>query len=119
MLIFAYTIGMSEPTITPNFELVARCFRILGDAQRLQIIHVLKERQECSVGELVILLQVSQPSISKHLAVLLGAGLLRRRRAGNMAYFSIAAPFVVELCELMCDGMRAVIEQQVAAMGMA
>jgi DNA-binding transcriptional ArsR family regulator len=119
MLIFAYTKGMIEPTITPNFELVARCFRILGDAQRLQIIHILKERQECSVGELAQALQVAQPGVSRHLAMLLGAGLLRRRRAGNMAYFSIAAPFVVELCELMCDGMRSVIEQQVAAMGMA
>lgn len=119
MHIFLYTLNMTRQTITPNFELVARCFRILGDAQRLHIIHILKERQECSVGELAQALQAPQPNVSRHLAVLLGAGLLLRRRAGNLAYFSIAAPFVVELCELMCDGMRTVIEQQIVAMGMA
>ena len=110
---------MKAQTTILNFDLIAHRFRVLGDGQRLHIIHVLKERQECSVGELAQALQTPQPSVSRHLALLLGAGLLQRRRAGNLAYFSIAAPFVVELCELMCDGMRTVIEQQAAAMGMA
>lgn len=105
---------MKAKTDTPDFDFIARHFRVLGEAQRLHILYLLQDKER-SVGELAKALGTSQPNVSRHLAVLLGSGIVRRRRAGNLAYFSIAAPFIFELCDLMCEGVRAVSEDRAAS----
>ena len=53
-------------------------FEVLADERRRRILDLLavKERQ---VGELVTLLSMSQPAVSKHLKVLREAGLVQSR----------------------------------------
>ncbi len=85
--------------------MIAQRFKLLGDPMRLQILHALREG-ELSVNELVQKIGASQPNISKHLAVLKSAGLVKRRKESNKAYFSIAAPFIFDLCDIVCDGIQ-------------
>lgn len=49
-------------------------FELLSDATRRRVLDVLREREH-SVGELVDLLDMSQPAVSKQLRVLREAGL--------------------------------------------
>ena len=53
-------------------------FDVLAEPRRRQILDLVRDG-ECSVNELVGLLQMSQPAVSKHLRVLREAGLVRVR----------------------------------------
>jgi DNA-binding transcriptional ArsR family regulator len=57
---------------------VTATFEVLGEASRRQILDLLRE-EERPVGELVALLPLSQPAVSKHLKVLRDAGLVESR----------------------------------------
>lgn len=99
-------------TMTPEMlELVAQRFRLLADPMRLRILHELQEG-ELSVGELVERTGASQPNVSKHLTSLRGLQMVMRRQEGNMAYFSIAAPYIFNLCNTVCSSMRDELEEK-------
>jgi DNA-binding transcriptional ArsR family regulator len=53
-------------------------FEVLAEPNRRRIMEVLQPR-ECSVGQLVERLELSQPAVSKHLRVLRDAGLVEVR----------------------------------------
>ncbi len=47
----------------------------------------------------------TQQNVSKHLGVLLRAGIVGRRKEGNFAYYSIADDGVFALCETVCGSV--------------
>ena len=53
-------------------------FEVLADDRRRRILDLLAEKER-QVGELVTLLSLSQPAVSKHLKVLREAGLVQSR----------------------------------------
>jgi len=53
-------------------------FEVLAEPRRRQILDLVRD-DECSVNELVALLAMHQPAVSKHLRVLREAGLVRVR----------------------------------------
>jgi DNA-binding transcriptional ArsR family regulator len=55
-----------------------QAFEVLAEPHRRQILDLLRE-EERPVGELVALLAMSQPAVSKHLKVLRDAGLVEVR----------------------------------------
>ncbi len=97
-------------------ELIAQRFRLLADPMRLRILHQLQQGEK-SVTELVNATGASQPNVSKHLSTLRTHGLVKRRQQGNLAYFSIGAPFVFDLCNTVCDSMRSEWEQKQNLLG--
>lgn len=67
-------------------------FAVIAEGTRRQILENLRDGDK-AVGELVIELQVSQPTVSKHLKVLREAGLVSMRAQGQKRYYSLdAAP---------------------------
>ena len=62
--------------------------------------------------ELVDETQTSQANVSKHLKVMLQAGILSRRTEGTSAYYSVADELIFDLCNLVCDRLATRIEQQ-------
>lgn len=93
------------PDMTPEMlELISQRFRLLADPMRLRILHELQQG-ELSVTELVERTNASQPNISKHLSSLRSQQMVKRRQNGNMAYFSIAAPYIFSLCDTVCNSM--------------
>ena len=105
---------MAQEMTDDQLELIAQRFRVLSDPMRLKILHHLRAG-ESSVGGLVELTGTSQPNVSKHLSILRSSGLVSRRQVGNSAYFAIGAPFVFELCDTVCDGIRQELEQKQSA----
>ena len=65
-------------------------FRAFSDRTRLRILSLLRMREVC-VGDIVEILQVPQPRISRHLAYLRKAGLVTVRKAGIWSYYSLAS----------------------------
>jgi ArsR family transcriptional regulator, arsenate/arsenite/antimonite-responsive transcriptional repressor len=66
-------------------------FRALADSTRLRLLHLMTEREIC-VGYLVEVLRISQPKVSRHLAYLRRAGMVRAHRNGKWMHYSLRAP---------------------------
>ena len=109
---------MTEQLSEEMLELIAQRFRLLSDPMRLKILHQLQDGEK-SVTQLVEATGASQPNVSKHLSTLKTHGMVKRRQEGNMAYFSIGAPFVFELCSSVCNGMRKEWAEKQDALGAA
>jgi len=69
-------------------EELALIFKALSDTTRLRIIKLLEGGELC-VCDLVSALQMVQPKVSFHLAILNRAGLVRRRRQGKWHYYEL------------------------------
>jgi DNA-binding transcriptional ArsR family regulator len=65
-----------------------RLFRTLADPTRRGLFERLCREGEQTVGALTAGAGISQPAVSKHLAVLKQAGLVRDRRDGRQTHYS-------------------------------
>lgn len=63
-------------------------FRTLADPTRRALFEWLCRDGEQTVGALTARAGVSQPAVSKHLALLKQAGLVRDRQAGRQSHYS-------------------------------
>ena len=81
---------------------VAGRFRALGEPARLSLIRAMCTGEQ-TVSELVEETGLSQANVSRHLAVLHGAGLLTRRREGTWVHYRLADEGVLELCDMVCS----------------
>ncbi|HUF16527.1 MAG TPA: metalloregulator ArsR/SmtB family transcription factor [Thermoanaerobaculia bacterium] len=98
---------MRHAEMSPEaLKLVAARFRVLAEPVRLGILQALESAGECSIGELAESLNLSQPNVSKHVKILLEAGLVARRQEGNTVYCSIGDDSVFELCDVVCSSIR-------------
>ena len=79
-------------------ELIAHRFRAVAEPMRIRLLDQLRDG-EATVGELSDALGASPQNVSKHLAVLAGAGILGRRKDGNHVYYRIVDEGVLSLSE--------------------
>lgn len=63
--------------------------KALADVTRLRIMVLLVGREELCVCELTQALELAQPKISRHLAVLRESGLLQDRKSGLWVYYRL------------------------------
>ncbi|MEQ8536805.1 MAG: metalloregulator ArsR/SmtB family transcription factor [Coleofasciculus sp. D1-CHI-01] len=90
---------------------VSEYFSILSEPMRLRLLNLLREGEKC-VQELVEATETSQANVSKHLKVMLQAGILSRRTEGTSAYYKVEDELIFDLCNLVCDRLATRIEQQ-------
>ena len=84
-------------------DLLLQGLRAAGEATRLRILG-LCAHAELTVSELVEILDQSQPRLSRHLRLLVEAGLLERHQEGNWAYYRLnEAPGSGELARTLID----------------
>ncbi|HVP02797.1 MAG TPA: metalloregulator ArsR/SmtB family transcription factor [Solirubrobacteraceae bacterium] len=94
-----------HPLPDPLVELIAQRFRVLGEPMRIRLLDALREG-DCTVGTLTERLGASQQNVSKHLAVLHQAGIVRRTKQGTFVHYAIADDSVFGLCDEVCGGLR-------------
>jgi DNA-binding transcriptional ArsR family regulator len=97
--------SIPHPLSEPLVDLIARRFRVLGEPTRIRLLDLLREH-DATVTELHEALGASQQNVSKHLGVLLQAGIVRRTKEGTSARYAIADDGVFALCEHVCGGLR-------------
>lgn len=64
-------------------------FAAFSDPIRLRILHLLRDGELC-VGDLVTILDLPQPTVSRHLAYLRRSALVETRKTGLWMYYSLA-----------------------------
>jgi DNA-binding transcriptional ArsR family regulator len=105
---------MPKKSLSPeSLEEIASRFRALGEPLRLRLLHHLLAGEQ-SVGALAEALESSAANVSKHVAILVDAGFVARRKEGTTVYCSVADQVVPKLCELMCDRVVAEAERTLA-----
>ncbi len=71
-----------------QFEAAARMFQLLADPTRARLLFALAQAELC-VCDLAAIVGRSRPAVSHQLRVLRDLKLVRYRRQGKMAYYSL------------------------------
>lgn len=104
---------MAFPT---QAELEAMHYHIcqaVGDTKRLMILYALRDKP-AYVTELAALLDLPQPTVSRHLANLLERGLVTKERAGAAVVYYLVDPRIVSVMDQMRVLLAELLARQAA-----
>ncbi|NOZ86557.1 MAG: winged helix-turn-helix transcriptional regulator [Deltaproteobacteria bacterium] len=94
------------------FDLHADLCKTLSSPKRLMIIALLAKK-ELSVGELAEVLEVPIANVSQHLRTLKDNFVVKARKNGQIVYYSLVDPRMVEACNIL----RSVLLEKMKARG--
>ena len=88
-----------------QFEDAAYILKALSNEIRLSVVALLSQTKEQSVSEMVEIIDCEQSLLSYHLTDMRAKGILRCRRCGKNAYYSIKNERVTQLlnCIVGCN----------------
>lgn len=107
-----------SPSPLPPLTTATKLFKALADETRLRIVALLTHGELC-VCHIQTALELPQPTISRHMAVLRAAGLVSARRAGSWIHYSLRVqddPLADTQLQALIDALsgRAALRRQVA-----
>ena len=108
--------AISDPLAPELVQLIADRFKALADPTRIRLLDRL-HAGEATVGELANAAGSTEQNVSKHMLTLLRAGLVARKREGNFVRYRIDDPWVYELCETVCRGVREELAALIGTVG--
>jgi len=73
----------------------SRFFKALADETRLRILKLLEVREMC-VCEVMVALDLTQPTASHHLGLLENAGFVKGRKEGKWVFYRVANPDLIK-----------------------
>ena len=79
---------------------VARVFKAMGDENRLTILSLLHTGERCAC-RLQDALNISQPTLSHHMRILLDAGLIHARKDSKWIYYSLSEEGAHEAADML------------------
>ena len=84
------------------FNLHAQLLKALAHPRRLEIIHLLRDR-ELPVGDIHNMLDLPQANISQHLMILRDSGVVTTRRDGKQIYYQLSDERIIKASDLLRD----------------
>lgn len=84
-----------------DYKKQVEILKALANEARLMVVEKLQEK-EYSVGELTKLLELDQSTVSKHLSVLYNAGIVDYRKEGNLVFYRLLTPCVLDIFSCIC-----------------
>jgi DNA-binding transcriptional ArsR family regulator len=98
-----------------DFTTLADLFAALGDPTRVRLVYALSQRELC-VCDLAAVLGLSVSAVSHQLRLLRGLRLVKYRREGRLAYYSLDDDHVDTL---LCQGLEHVDDREARTAGSA
>ncbi len=95
------------------YEMQAELCKTLSNPKRLEILDILRERDEISVNDLAELLEIPKANTSQHLAVLRQAHVVETRKDGINVYYSLRSDKISEACAITRQILLERLEDQV------
>ena len=93
----------------------AQIFKALGHPARLTMVEALGSRPHC-VCELVEMVPGSQATTSRHLDVLLKAGVVQRRREGVKMIYELAMPCLLKTMPCVVEALKNRVASEAAVL---
>jgi DNA-binding transcriptional ArsR family regulator len=81
-------LAKAEKLAERDAQLIAETFKILGDPTRVKILHALSKRELC-VCDISAVIALGQSAVSHQLRLLRGARVVKHRKEGKMAWYSL------------------------------
>ena len=106
---------LQHPLADEVVDLIARRFRVLADPTRIKLLDNLRTG-EATVHELTDAVGSTQQNVSKHLALLMDAGIVGRRKDGNATRYRVVDDGIWQLCEDICGAVERQLESLRAAL---
>ncbi len=79
---------------------IALIFKSLGDSNRLKIIKMLSDGEKCAC-KLLEAFEITQPTLSHHIKILLECGLITIRKDGKWCHYSLNTKTLYSLKEFI------------------
>ena len=94
---------LQAPLAAEDAERLAAALKAIAEPARLRLLSLIQAQpgHEACVCNLTEPLGLSQPTVSHHLKVLLGAGLVEREQRGSWAYFRVREEPLAALRDLL------------------
>ena len=89
-------LAKAEMILDEDAKQIAETFKILGDTTRIKILDALSKRELC-VCDLAAVVAMGQSAISHQLRLLRGARLVKYRKEGKMAWYSLDDEHIARL----------------------
>ncbi len=103
-----------EHIANPEFrQMLAERIRALADPTRIHLLHFLMQKEYC-VHELAQLVEKSQATVSKHLAILTRHGFITKQKHGVQTFYRVENESLKFFCQYMCDSMKEHIQHIVS-----
>ena len=67
--------------------------KALADRNRLRIIFMLSEHEELCVCQITEVINITMPSVSRHMSILMNARLVKSRKDSRWVYYRISGDF--------------------------
>jgi ArsR family transcriptional regulator len=91
----------------------AEMCKVFSHPKRLELIDVLRDR-EMTVNELAERLGLAPANLSQHLAMMRERHILVARKEGNLVYYRIANPKLLQACDMLREMLFEQIRQDAA-----
>ena len=85
---------------------VAIICKALGDSNRLAIVRILSYEEKCGC-KLLEKFDITQPTLSHHMKILVESGLVNDRKEGKWHFYSVNTDVMTEYCKYirsLCKG---------------
>jgi len=97
--------------VKTRHEARAKIIKAMAHPSRLFIIEELNKKERC-VSELTDMIGADASTVSKHLSVLKNAGLVADEKRGNLIFYSLRCPCIMEFMGCLEDVLSSNAKQQ-------
>jgi len=103
-----------DKTDMARFQAQARIMKALAHPTRLLIVDELSRRSRC-VCELTAMAGVDPSTMSKHLAILRGVGILGCEKKGLEVHYSLKTPYILRIFDCALNAIRSTAREAAVA----
>jgi len=96
-----------------RFEARAKIIKAMAHPTRLFIVDELSRKSKC-VCELTEMIGTDMSTVSKHLAVLKGVGIVQDEKRGSQVYYTLRVPCVLNFFGCVESVLRTTAKEQLA-----
>jgi len=101
-----------DPTTRARFEARAQVIKAMAHPSRLFVVDQLARTGEKCVCELTEMIGADMSTVSKHLAVLKGAGIIQDEKRGSQVYYTLRVPCVMNFFDCVESVIQCNAEEQ-------
>ena len=87
------------------FKLMADVISAAGHEIRLAILYYLKDGEQC-VCDIAAHVEANRPNVSRHLTVMLNAGLVAQRKDGLRMMYSLRCPCILNITKCVTGVLK-------------
>lgn len=98
-----------------RYQLQADLFAALAHPIRVAILEALRQGEQC-VSEITDRVGAERSNTSRHLALMLKAGVLKTRKEGLQVFYAVRTPCVIQFLDCASDAIQLNLKEQSEAM---